>query len=182
MFVRSLMSRDVTYRKGGINWVLKAGTVTFVDEAKVSGKELKSLYGSRIIIISKDAEEDKIAEPIIEKQKEKIGNKPVTTVLDETLIDDIIAQIEAEEKDKEGDENLGKDEPLEPTNDPIKLDNDKEELEKAKADLAELEKKLEEVISKKENKEVKKPSAKVNKTKGETTKKTSQRRRKTKAK
>jgi hypothetical protein len=48
MFVRSLMDRDVVYRKGGFDWVIKAGTVTYVDENKVSAKEIKGLYGSRI--------------------------------------------------------------------------------------------------------------------------------------
>ena len=103
MFVRSLMDKDVIYRKGGLSWTIKANTVTFIDEVRVSAKELKGLYGSRIIIISKDAAEDEIAEPIIKRQKEELEKKPSSTLLDEKLIDDIIAQIEAEESSGTGD-------------------------------------------------------------------------------
>ena len=54
MFVRSLMSKDVIYRKGGLSLVIKAGTSTYVDENKVSAKELKSLYGDRVVISTRD--------------------------------------------------------------------------------------------------------------------------------
>ena len=111
MFIRSLMNRDVIYRKGGFSWVIKAGTVTSIDENRVSAKELKNLYGSRIIVISRDAEEDKVAEMIIKKQEKVIKENEVKSpvgVLDETSIDAIIAQIEAEEslEDEEVSESL----------------------------------------------------------------------------
>ena len=97
MFVRSLMSKDVIYRKGGLSLVIKAGTSTYVDENKVSAKELKSLYGDRVVISTRDGIElaKELPKPIFVKKEEK---KPV--VLNEDLIEDVIAQIEAEEKAK----------------------------------------------------------------------------------
>ena len=127
MFVRSLMDKDVIYRKGGLSWTIKANTVTFIDEVRVSAKELKGLYGSRIIIISKDAVEDEIAEPIIKRQKEELEKKPSSTLLDEKLIDDIIAQIEAEESSGTGDKG-DEDKPA---------DDSKEELEELENKLVE---------------------------------------------
>lgn len=105
MFVRSLMSKDVTYRKGGLSLVIKAGTSTYVDENKVSAKELKSLYGDRVVISTRDGIElaKELPKPIFVKKEEK---KPV--VLNEDLIEDVIAQIEAEEKAKKEAEEKAK--------------------------------------------------------------------------
>ncbi len=105
MFVRSLMSKDVTYRKGGLSLIIKAGTSTYVDENKVSAKELKSLYGDRVVISTRDGIElaKDLPKPIFVKKEEK---KPV--VLNEDLIEDVIAQIEAEEKAKKEAEEKAK--------------------------------------------------------------------------
>lgn len=105
MFVRSLMSKDVIYRKGGLSLVIKAGTSTYVDENKVSAKELKSLYGDRVVISTRDGIElaKDLPRPIFVKKEEK---KPV--VLNEDLIEDVIAQIEAEEKAKKEAEEKAK--------------------------------------------------------------------------
>ena len=105
MFVRSLMSKDVTYRKGGLSLIIKAGTSTYVDENKVSAKELKSLYGDRVVISTRDGIElaKELPKPIFVKKEEK---KPV--VLNEDLIEDVIAQIEAEEKAKKEAEEKAK--------------------------------------------------------------------------
>ena len=54
MFIRSRMEKDVTYRRKGHVWLIKANSVTFIDENKVTANELKSLYGSRIEVISRD--------------------------------------------------------------------------------------------------------------------------------
>ena len=105
MFVRSLMSKDVIYRKGGLSLVIKAGTSTYVDENKVSAKELKSLYGDRVVISTRDGIElvKELPKPIFVKKEEK---KPV--ILNEDLIEDVIAQIEAEEKAKKEAEEKAK--------------------------------------------------------------------------
>ena len=103
MFVRSLMDRDVVYRKGGTDWVIKAGTATYVDESKVSARELKGLYGSRIIIVSRDAVEDEVARPLLTQKVEdkQFPKKVEVPKLDEDLIDDIITQIEKEAENEE---------------------------------------------------------------------------------
>ena len=190
MFVRSLMDKDVIYRKGGFAWVIKARTVTLIDETKVSAKEIKGLYGDRIIIISKDSIEDEVAKPIVERQIAELDKKPSDTLLDETLIDDIIAQIEAEDdNDKPAQKtevpngaSLGKDSPEVPPldeKDKIKLEENKEE-EKAK--LKEL---TEKMVAEKEKAEAKKVEEKTAKARkggvNSLAKKTSRRGRKAKA-
>lgn len=191
MFVRSLMDKDVIYRKGGFAWVIKARTVTLIDETKVSAKELKGLYGDRIIIISKDSIEDEVAKPIVERQIAELDKKPSDTLLDETLIDDIIAQIEAEDDNNTkpaqktevpNDASLGKDSSEGHSldeKDKIKLEENKEE-EKAK--LKEL---TEKMVAEKEKAEAKKVEEKTAKARkggvNSLAKKTSRRGRKAKA-
>ena len=110
MFVRSLMNKDAVYRKGGFDWVIKANTVTFIDESRVTAKELKSLYGSRILIVSRDSREDKEVQEVIEKKEAPLFVKQQQPELDEKLIDEIIQQIEDEKnkKDEKEAEKLAK--------------------------------------------------------------------------
>lgn len=136
MFVRSLMSKDVTYRKGGLSWIIKAGTSTYIDDSKVSAKELKSLYGDRIILSTRDGVElaKELPKPLFVKKEEK---KPI--VLNEDLIDDVIAQIEAEEKAKKEAEEKAK-----KLEEKIKAEEAKKKAEeeaKAKAEVEEKAKK-----------------------------------------
>lgn len=58
MFVRNCIDKPLEYRKNGELHVLKPHTVTYIDENKVSSKELKEFYGSRIRIISRGYDED----------------------------------------------------------------------------------------------------------------------------
>ena len=54
MFVKNKEKIDFKYRKGTYLAVLKAMTVSYVDETKVSAKDLLDCYGQRIDIISRD--------------------------------------------------------------------------------------------------------------------------------
>ena len=83
MFVRSRMTRDVVYRKGGRDWVIKAGTATSIDESFVSAKELKALYGTRIDIYSVGySNDEKPEENVKENEKETptLAQKPEENV------------------------------------------------------------------------------------------------------
>ena len=101
MFVRSRMEKDAIYRRKGEVWVIKAGSVTSIDENKVTARELKSLYGSRIEIISRDKLEDEEVKIPIKKEIKNIENKEVKVEpnkkpLDEFLIKDILTEIKDE--------------------------------------------------------------------------------------
>lgn len=102
MFIRSRMEKDVIYRRKGGVWVIKAGSVTFVDENKVTARELKSLYGSRIEIISRDKLESGEEKIPVKKEVRLVENKreaqikPEKKPLDETLIKDILTEIKDE--------------------------------------------------------------------------------------
>ena len=102
MFVRSRMNKDVIYRTGGKDWVIKALTTTLIDENAVSPRELKSLYGSRIEIISRgytDTPEPKKAEVKKPEPKKAEVKKPEPPKkLNEALIDDILGELKKEEK------------------------------------------------------------------------------------
>ena len=54
MFVKSNMNSDVKYRKSTGTILIKAKTVTFVDDNLVTAKELKDCYGDRIYIMSQE--------------------------------------------------------------------------------------------------------------------------------
>ena len=96
MFVKNKGKIDFHYRKGDYLAVLKAETVSYVDENKVSAKELLSCYGQRIDIISRD-----LAEQIAPQFKEDRGiarrakstPKAVETVKKEDLNDNFIEDI-----------------------------------------------------------------------------------------
>ena len=115
MFVRSRLSKDIVYRKRGKSWVIKAGTVTYIDENQVTAKELRELYSTRIEIISMDklesmeinipvkeeVKKEEIKKVQIEKSKPVINNtKPVVTKKhkEDDVIDRLLAEIKDEVK------------------------------------------------------------------------------------
>lgn len=105
MFVRSRMEKDVTYRRKGNVWVIKANSVTYIDENKVRAKELKSLYGSRIEIMSRDVLEEMEKEiPVNKEVVKKVEKKnPVENIekpLDNTMLNDILSEIKKEIKEE----------------------------------------------------------------------------------
>lgn len=117
MFVRSRLSKDIVYRKRGKSWVIKAGTVTYIDENQVTAKELRELYSTRIEIISMDklenmeieipvkeeVKKEEIKKVQIEKSKPIISNtKPVVTKKhkEDDVIDRLLAEIKDEVKDE----------------------------------------------------------------------------------
>ena len=115
MFVKSSMDRDVKYAKSTGVVILKANTVTLVDENIVSAKELKACYGNKISIMAQDFVDEITPEEgeVTEGATFITGNEEVDAFLNgETeklpegteLIDEEEAlklQKEAEEKAKE---------------------------------------------------------------------------------
>ena len=111
MFVRSRMEKDVTYRRKGNVWVIKANSVTYIDENKVRAKELKSLYGSRIEIMSRDVLEEMEKEiPVNKEVVKKVERKnPVENVekpLDNIMLNDILSEIKKEIKGETKEEKI----------------------------------------------------------------------------
>ena len=99
------MSRDVVYRRKGLSWTIKANTVTFIDENKVSAQELKKLYGDRIDVITRDRLETDEKEILVKKEIKKPEvkkvqiSKPVVTPKVQNynnLIDDLLTEIKNE--------------------------------------------------------------------------------------
>lgn len=103
MFVRSRLSKDIVYRKRGKDWVIKAGTVTYIDENQVSAQELRKLYSTRIEIMSRERLEAIEKEIPIKEEIEKIQG--ITEVqVDKSkkeekvrTIDEILTEIKKEE-------------------------------------------------------------------------------------
>jgi hypothetical protein len=62
MFVKSSMSRDVKYSKSTGAILIKANTVTLIDDNLVTAKELKDGYGDRITIMSQEAVDQFVGE------------------------------------------------------------------------------------------------------------------------
>lgn len=110
MFVKNKATVDFKYRKGDYVAVLKAGTVSQVDETKVSAKELIDCYGQRISVISLD----NIPEPAAPKfgtPRVTTTTNKVTTVKKEELNDQFIDKILGEIKEEAG--NTEEKDPLE---------------------------------------------------------------------
>ena len=103
MFVKNKEKVDFKYRKGSYLAVLKAMTVSYVDESKVSAQDLKNCYGQRIDIISRDLANE-IAPHIIKEEevKKEAPAKKVETVkksdLNDSFIEQILGEIECEAK------------------------------------------------------------------------------------
>ena len=101
MFVKSKMSIPVKYHKNSKCYVIKPNTITYIDDVKVSPKELLDCYGQRIEIIS-----SKMAQDYQQPQKEEpIKEQPKLEKRKEDLTDDslaeILKQVESELKEKE---------------------------------------------------------------------------------
>jgi hypothetical protein len=62
MFVKSSMGRDVKYSKSTGAILIKANTVTLIDDKLVTAKELKDCYGNRITIMSQEAVDQFVGE------------------------------------------------------------------------------------------------------------------------
>jgi hypothetical protein len=62
MFVKSSMGRDVKYSKSTGAILIKANTVTLIDDNLVTVKELKDCYGDRITIMSQEAVDQLVGE------------------------------------------------------------------------------------------------------------------------
>ena len=72
MFVRSNMDIPVRYSKSSGSVILKPNTVTYVDEAIVTAKELKDCYGDRIAILSNEIVEQIIEEEVVDTEIERL--------------------------------------------------------------------------------------------------------------
>lgn len=105
MFVKNKEKIDFNYRKSGYLAVLKAESVTYVDETKITAKELKDCYGQRIDIISRELALE-IAPKVEEAKKaeKNVAPKKVETVkkedLNDSFIEKILGEIEGEDKVK----------------------------------------------------------------------------------
>ena len=62
MFVKSNMNSDVKYCKSTGVILIKANTVTFVDDNLVTAKELKDCYGDRIYVMSQESVDKYVGE------------------------------------------------------------------------------------------------------------------------
>ena len=117
MFVKNKERIDFKYRKGTYLATLKAMTVSYVDETKVTAKDLLDCYGQRIDIISRDlaaelaplvTRDEKKAVKKAEAKKaatKKAEPKKVETVkkddLNDSFIEKILGEIEDEDKNNE---------------------------------------------------------------------------------
>lgn len=110
MFVKNKASIDFKYRKSGYLAVLKAGTVSYVDENKITAKELLGCYGQRIDIISRDLVEE-IAPHVVKEEEtvkeaiKKEAPKATETIkkeeLNDSFIEKVLGEIEGEVKKEE---------------------------------------------------------------------------------
>ena len=106
MFVKNRESRDFHYRKNGKLTVLKAGTVSYVDENLVTSKELIACYGQRIEVISRDLVAEVAPQAIAEEKEASLKSsikeplKKVETVKKEDLNDSFIEKVLNEIKDE----------------------------------------------------------------------------------
>ena len=114
MFVKNKEKLDFKYRKNGYLALLKANTVSYVDETKVTAKELKACYGQRIDIISREVIEDdkkEVGETQITAPEKTEATTKIETVrkeeLNNSFIEKVLGEIEGEgapEGTKEPDE------------------------------------------------------------------------------
>ena len=105
MFVKNKENLDFKYRKNGYLALLKANTVSYVDETKVTAKELLACYGQRIDIISRELAIEIAPSLGDTKSKAPKAPKKVETVkksdLNDSFIEQILGEIEGEaDKDK----------------------------------------------------------------------------------
>ena len=95
MFVRNRENIDFKYWTSGKCILLKASTVTFVDESIVSAKKLKDCFGQRIEIINQATNNSEAHKEAVISEVKKAQVQPVA---DNENIDNILSQIEEELK------------------------------------------------------------------------------------
>ena len=105
MFVRNREKVPLTYRRNGYTIVLNPGTVTYVDECKVTEKELKDFYGFRVEIVGKENPVEEVAPkeaPMIKEGKVKATkvNVVAKNSLDESLLENILTEVVKENPKK----------------------------------------------------------------------------------
>ena len=93
MFVRSRMSGPVIYRKCGKSWTIKPYSVTLIDDPRVSARELKMYYGSKIEIISDEVTQE-TRQPEKDVVKSKVEVKPRR--VDESSLDALLDEVNKE--------------------------------------------------------------------------------------
>ena len=91
MFVRNRKDIDFKYNKRGKVIVLKANTVTLVDDSLVTAKELVDCYGQRIEIIKQSTQ---VATPkeVVNKEVQKPAPEPAS----DKVLEDILEQVQKE--------------------------------------------------------------------------------------
>ena len=104
MFVKNKEKIDFKYRKGNYLAILKALSVSYIDETKVTAQELINCYGQRIDIISRDVAAEVTPEVKEEKKAEKVQatvSKEEVTVkksdLDDSFLEKVLGEIKEEE-------------------------------------------------------------------------------------
>ena len=90
MFVRNRKNIDFNYNKSGKVIVLKANTVTLVDDSLVTAKELINCYGQRIEIIGQGVEE--APKEVVNKEVQKPAPQPAS----DKVLEDILEQVQKE--------------------------------------------------------------------------------------
>lgn len=93
MLVRSRVGTPLKYRKSSGCYVIQPNTVTFIEDGKVTAKELKGTYGDRIEIISED-----LVAPVTEEKKEVKLEERKEDLTDKSL-EGILAQVKEEIKE-----------------------------------------------------------------------------------
>lgn len=91
MFVRNRKNIDFKYNKSGKVIVLKANTVTLVDDSLVTAKELINCYGQRIEIIGQGVAEAP-KEEVVNKEVQKPAPQPAS----DKVLEDILEQVQKE--------------------------------------------------------------------------------------
>ncbi len=104
MFVKSKMNSPAKYYKGADCVILKPNTVTFVDDTKVTAKELMDCYGQRIEVLSAMTDEVRVTESSSRVEKPVEEKKVVLQERKEDLtlksLSDILKEIEEEKKEE----------------------------------------------------------------------------------
>lgn len=115
MFVKNKASIDFNFRKGSYLVTLKAGTVTYVDENRVTARELIGCYGQRIDVISRDLVQE-TPSPVVVKERikaaqafkneeKKIEAAPKKVEFSDSFIDKLLDEIKTE-VDEEADDDV----------------------------------------------------------------------------
>ncbi len=99
MFVRNRKNIDFKYNKSGKVIVLKANTVTLVDDSLVTAKELINCYGQRIEIIGQGVTEAP-KEEVVNKEVQKPAPQPANDKVLEDILEQVQKELDKAAKDK----------------------------------------------------------------------------------